>query len=261
MASHRSIVLSVVGLVALGAAAAGSAATAPATAAGASGDSWAAIAKRPDFGGVWELVFRPPGGGAGGPPEQPSFTPEYAAKLKAYEAEQAKGGHQDSPAANCLPPGMPSIMNQPYPMEFLMTPGKITVVIEAYSQMRRIFMDGRKHPEDPDLTFNGHSIGHWEGDTLVVDTVGITPDNALGSSWGMKHSDRMRIEERFRITAPDTMEVRTTITDPIALTKPWNSTKTLARHRDWDIAEYVCEQNNRNFVNDEGKAGIILNHQ
>jgi hypothetical protein len=222
------------------------------------GESRASIAKLPDFGGVWELVFRAPGSGPR--PEQPAFAPEYAAKLKAFEAEQAQGAHQDNPTANCLPPGMPGIMNQPYPMEFLVTPGKITVVIEAYSQTRRIFTDGRKHPEDPDPTFNGHSIGRWEGDTLVVDTVGFSTDTPLGNSWGMKHSEKMRIEERFRVIAPDTMEIRTTVYDPVALTKPWTTTKSLARHRDWDIAEYICEQNNRNFVNDEGKAGIILNH-
>jgi hypothetical protein len=61
------------------------------------------------------------------------------------------------------------------------------------------------------------------------------------------------------MTAPDTLEISTTVQDPVALTKPWTSTKTLKRHRAWDITEYVCEQNNRNFVNDEGKAGIILN--
>jgi hypothetical protein len=216
--------------------------------------AWAAIGKLPDFSGVWELVFAR----GGPPPEAPALTPEYAAKLKAYQNEQAKGGQQDNTTANCLPPGMPQIMNQPYPMEFLFTPGKITIVIEAYSQMRRIFTDGRKHPEDPDLTFNGHSIGHWEGDTLVVDTVGFVPETPLGQG-GLQHSDKMRIEERFRITAPDRMEIRTTVYDPVALTKPWSTVKTLARHRDWEIAEYVCEQNNRNFVNDEGKAGIILN--
>lgn len=252
MKLQRSVVVKLLGIALLSASAAcWCAASAPA------GESWASIAKLPDFGGVWELVFRPPGNGPR--PQAPAFTPDYAAKLKAYEAEQAKGEHQDNPTANCLPPGMPGIMNQPYPMEFLVTPGKVTVAIEAYSQMRRIFTDGRKHPEDPDPTFNGHSIGHWEGDTLVVDTVGFTADTPLGNSWGMKHSEKMRIEERFRVTAPDTMEIQTTVYDPIALTKPWTTTKTLARHRDWDIAEYICEQNNRNFVNDAGKAGIILN--
>ena len=216
-------------------------------------ETWAAIGKLPDFSGVWELVSTR----GGPPPEAPSLTPDYAAKAQLYRAEQEKGGNEDNLTANCLPPGMPQIMNQPYPMEFLFTPGKITVVIEAYSQMRRIFTDGRKHPEDPDLTFNGHSIGHWEGDTLVIDTVGLVAETPLGQG-GLQHSDKMRIEERLRMTAPDKMEIRTTITDPIALAKPWTSVKTLARHRDWDIAEYVCEQNNRNYVDESGKAGIKL---
>jgi len=218
-------------------------------------NDYASIAKLPDFGGVWELVFGPARGG-GGPPEQPALTPEYAAKLQSYQA----AGHQDNPTANCLPPGMPQIMNQPYPIEFLMTPGKITLVIEAYSQTRRIFTDGRKQPDDPDPTFNGYSVGHWEGDTLVVDTVALSTDTPMAQSWGVRHSDKMRIQERFHLTGPDTMEIRTTVFDPIALTKPFTSTKTLARHRDWDIAEYICEQNNRNTVTDDGKAGINLNH-
>jgi hypothetical protein len=214
----------------------------------------------PDLSGVWEVSFGSRSRPGPGAPEQPSLTPEYAQKLAAFKAAQSKGEDVESPQANCVPPGMPGIMNQPYPMELLFTPGKITVVIEAYSQTRRIFMDGRKHPDDPDLTYNGHSIGHWEGDTLVVDSVGFTPDTALGPSQGYRHSDQMHIVERFRLTAPDTMEVVTTIDDPKALTKPFSATKVLARHRDWDIAEYICEQNNRNLSDEKGKAGIILTH-
>jgi hypothetical protein len=219
-----------------------------------------APASKPDLSGVWEVtmgVRTRPGAGI---PEQPSLTPEYAQKLAAFKATQAQGENQETPQANCVPPGMPAIMNQPYPMELLFTPGKVTIVIEAYSQTRRIFTDGRKHPEDPDLTYNGHSIGHWDGDTLVVDSVGFTPDTALGPSQGYRHSDQMHIVERFRLSAPDTMEVVTTIDDPKALTKPFSATKVLKRHPDWDIAEYICEQNNRNLSDDKGKAGIILTH-
>jgi hypothetical protein len=153
---------------------------------------------------------------------------------------------------------MPGIMTQPYPIEFLFTPGKVTILIEAYSQWRQIFTDGRAHPEDPDLTFNGHSIGHWEGDTLVVDTVGFSTDTALGMSFGMRHSDKMRIVERMRLVAADTLEIATTVHDPEALTKPWTTTRVYGRHRDWNLAEYVCQQNNRNFMTDDGKAGIDL---
>jgi hypothetical protein len=149
----------------------------------------------PDLSGVWEVSFGGRVRGAGGGPDQPSLTPEYAQKLAVFKAAQAKGEDEDTPQANCVPPGMPAIMTQPYPMELLFTPGKLTIVIEAYSQTRRIFM-----------------------------------------------------------------ELATTIDDAKALTKPYATTIVLKRHRDWDIAEYICEQNNRNLSNEKGKAGIILNH-
>jgi hypothetical protein len=225
--------------------------------AGPQGDTWESIAKLPDFGGLWEVTF---GGGPRGAGEPPAFTPDYAAKLKAYQDATARGEIEDGPTANCVPNGMPSIMTQPYPIEILFTPGKVTILIEAYAQWRQIFTDGREHPEDPDLTFNGHSIGHWEGDTLVVDTVGFTTDTSLGNL-GMRHSDQMRIVERFRLAAPDRLEIETTITDAEALTRPWTRVSAYGRHRDWTLAEYVCQQNNRNFTTDDGKSGIDLSFE
>ena len=224
---------------------------------GPQGDTWESIAKLPDFGGLWEVTF---GGGPRGGGEPVSLTPAYAAKLKEYQDATARGEIEDGPAANCVPNGMPSIMTQPYPIEILFTPGKVTILIEAYAQWRQIFTDGREHPEDPDLTFNGHSIGHWEGETLVVDTVGFTTDTSLGGG-GMRHSDKMHIVERFRLAVPDRLEIETTITDSEALTKPFTRTAAFGRHRDWTLAEYVCQQNNRNFVTEDGKAGINLEHE
>jgi hypothetical protein len=189
------------------------------------------------------------GAGRGG---GPSLTPEYAARRAALLANPP----EDSQAANCLPPGMPGIMGQPYPMEFLMTPGQVTILIEAYNQIRHIYTDGRKLPDDPDPTFHGTSVGRWEGDTLVVDTVGFSPTTQIAN--GVPHSDKMRIVERFRLADPDTMTIDTTITDPEALTMPFVSNRTLRRHRDWTLAEYICEENNRNSVDQSGKARINL---
>jgi len=210
----------------------------------------------PDWGGVWE-----PTNGAPFLPENPPLTKDKAAAAADYAAKQARGEIQDTPAANCVPPGMPVTMYDPYPIEFLFTPGKVTILIEAYSQWRQIFTDGRKHPDDPDLTYNGHSIGHWEGDTLVVDTVGFTTDTPLGRNYGIKHSDKMRIVERMKLVKPDLMQIETTITDPETLTKPWTMTRDYARHRDWTLSEYVCQQNNRNGTTDDGKAVIDLHHE
>ncbi len=220
------------------------------------GGTWASIPKLPDFQGVWELAFGRGAGGRGPGPEAIVFTPKYEAIKKAYDAAPA----QDNPASNCVPPGMPEIMTQPYPIEFLLTPGMVTIVIEAYSQVRHIYTDGRKHPDDPDLTYNGHSIGRWEGDTLVVDSVGFTPDTPLAGHMGTRHSDKMHIVERMRLRDPNTLEISTTVNDPEALAKPFTRVASFARHRDWTIAEYVCQQNNRNFVDANGKAGINLKH-
>ena len=147
-------------------------------------------------------------------------------------------------------------MGQPYPMEFLLTPGQVTIVIEAYTQVRHIYTDGRKFPEDPEARFHGTSIGHWEDGTLVAETISFSPLTTIER--GIPHSDKMRIVERFRLTDPDTMNIETTITDPEVLAAPYTTTRTLARHRDWTISEYICEENNRNSVDASGKAGINL---
>ena len=215
---------------------------------------WAAMAKLPDFSGVWEIGGGAGGRGRGGAPAGPQLTPAAEARRKALQSR----GREDNDTANCLPPGMPGIMGQPYPMEFLLTPGKVTIVIEAYQQVRHIYTDGRPLPADPDPRFHGTSVGKWEGDTLAVETVGFSPLTQLAAN--VPHSGKMRIVERFRLSEPDTMTIETTIIDPDVLREPYTSTRTLRRHRTWTIAEYICEENNRNFVDDSGKAGVILDN-
>jgi hypothetical protein len=212
---------------------------------------WTALAKLPDFSGVWEIGGGG-GRGRGGAAAGPQFTPAADAKRK----QLASRGLEDSETANCLPPGMPGIMGQPYPMEFLLTPGKVTIVIEAYQQVRHIHTDGRPLPKDPDPKFHGTSIGRWENDTLVVETIGFSPLTELARN--VPHSGKMRIVERFRLSDPDTMTIETTITDPDVLLAPYASTRTLRRHRDWTIAEYICEENNRNSLDSSGRAGVNL---
>jgi hypothetical protein len=230
---------------------------------------WAAIAKLPDLTGVWEVAppSRPGRGaatpaapqgqvrprGVTGGAAAPQLTPAYAAKAQAL-ASGPKA--EDNQSANCLPPGMPGIMGQPYPIEILLTPGQVTIISEAYTQVRHIYADGRPLPEDPDPTFFGTSVGHWEGDMLVVESVGFAK---VPRGLSFPYSDKMRILERFRLTDPDTLAVETTIADPEALRAPYSmGTRTYKRHRNWTIAEYICEENNRNFVDEKGKAGINL---
>jgi hypothetical protein len=236
---------------------------------------WTALAELPDFSGVWERggggrgrgaaagatgAGRAAGPGAGAGPGRAagggrggaSPTPEYAALRDQLRASQ--GPNQ---MANCLPPAMPGIMSQPYPMEFLMTPGKVTIILEAFTQVRHIFTDGRGLPEIPDPTFFGTSIGHWEGETLVVESVGFNEFVTIG---GIPHSDELKITERISLLDADTMSIETTFTDPVALTEPYTTSATFARHRDWTLAEYICQENNRNFVTSDGEEGIILDN-
>ena len=229
---------------------------------------WAALGKLPDFTGVWEIPLgggaprggAATGGAAGragrgrGPAPTPSLTPEYAAKAQELARQTARA--DDNPSANCLPPGMPGIMSQPYPIEILMTPGQVTVVIEAYTQVRHIYTDGRALAEDPDPSFDGTSTGRWEGDTLVVETAGFEP---VPRGISFPYSEKMKIVERFKLADADTLNVETTILDPLALIKPFEmGNRVFKRHRNWTISEYVCEENNRNFVDEKGKAGINL---
>jgi hypothetical protein len=223
------------------------------------GNTWASIAKLPDWSGVWDLDYRAGAGAGGGGlarPAPPRLTAEYAARYAAFQEAQKRGEEQQTETANCVPPGMPQIMAQPYPIEFLFTPGKVTVAIEAYSQMRRIFTDGRKHPDDPDPTFQGNSIGHWAGDTLVVDTIAFIPTSLIAP--GVGHSDDMHITERIRRIPNDYMQIQTTIEDPQVISEPWTTTKLYKRHTEWDINEYICTQNNRDSADPQGRAGMKI---
>ena len=212
---------------------------------------WAALAKLPDLNGVWEAA---PGGRSGGRGAGPSFTPAYAAKAQARKANPV----EDAQAANCLPPGLPAIMSQPYPIEILLTPGKVTIVIEAYTQVRHIYTDSRTLPQDPNPLFYGTSVGHWEDDTLVVETVGLAQ---VPRGLTFPYSEKLKVVERFRLTGPDTLSIETTLIDPEAFAAPYSmGTRSLARHRTWTIAEYICEENNRNFVDDKGAAGVKLSN-
>jgi hypothetical protein len=211
--------------------------------------AYAGLAALPDLDeGVWNIDWQARRG-----PGQPK--PQLTAAAQAKADAAMREGLQNR-NANCVPPGMPEIMGWPYPIEFLYSPGRVTMAIESDSQVRRIYTDGRNHPADPDPTFNGDSIGHWEGDTLVIDTVALNPTTEIAP--GVGHSDQARITERVRKTGPDALEIVTTVEDPKVLTAPWTTTSHFVRHRDWKIEEYVCEQNNHDSVDVEGRPGFRI---
>ena len=214
---------------------------------------YSALETLPDWGGIWTLNFSPPAAGAAAP-EKPALKGQYLKDYQAWQREvEAKGGLVTRQSSNCVPPGLPGIMNIfQYPMEFLFTPGKVTIHMEAWMQWRTVYTDARTHPSDWEPTFYGHSIGHWENATLVVDSVGIKTSVALGM--GMKHSERLHIVERMHLAKddPDTLVIETTLDDPLALDKPWHTRATYARSRQGELLEFICAENDRNPVDAAG---------
>jgi hypothetical protein len=213
----------------------------------------------PDLTGVWG-IYRP-GRGADpkftAPPASPlAIKPEYVKAYearRAIEADAAKRGEQlDTPGVRCVPYGFPGMMQVAvYPVEFIQTPKQITVVGEAFSEVRRIYLDRPQEKiEDVAPGYYGRAVGHWEGDTLVTDTVGIKP--SISVYRGVPHSDQMRITERIKLIAPDILHDQITITDPVTLEKPLTYTVAYKRTKpDYEMVEFVCD-NNREYVDEKG---------
>jgi hypothetical protein len=215
---------------------------------------WTAISKLPDWTGIWQ----PDWGGLFGrsPVAPPVLTPEARKVQDDFNAKKAKGENLQHEQANCIPPGMPGIMRQPYPIEFLYSPGRVTIAHETYSQVRRIYTDGRANPEDPDPAFNGWSVGRWDGDTLVVETVGLDPSTYVME--GIHPTEKTKIVERIRIIQPDVISIETAITDPALFVGAYNIRNNYMRKRDWVIREYVCEQNNRDKADEFGRPSLNI---
>ncbi len=149
------------------------------------------------------------------------------------------------------------------PMEFLFTPGRVTMLGESDSnRLRRIWTDGRGHPADPDPTFHGHSIGHWDGDTLVVDTVAILPQAliAVGEAVGVPNNGDVHVVERIRLTGPDTLADELTITAPHVFTAPWKTTRLYKRVRGLgaDFVEGVCRQGDFTETKDKDGNAVFV---
>lgn len=198
----------------------------------------------PDFSGIWERIegirFNP----AGTPPP---YNAEYQRRYDLAIEARNRGERVADPTSKCLPQGMPRFMVASYPLEVLQTKGQVTLIAEWSSQVRRIFTDGRGHPpaDEIDITFNGHSIGRWEGQTLVVDTAGIRGDTSFDAT-PLTHSDQMTVAERIYLRDADTLVAEIVVTDPGAFTEPWKVVRTYRRGGpDARIMEYVCEENNR----------------
>ena len=175
------------------------------------------------------------------------WTPAAAAQIAKLEAAE-QAGDPKGLFVNCLPESMPSWMLISHnAMEILYSPGRVTILGELDgNRLRRIYTDGRAHPPDPDPTFHGHSIGHWAGDTLVVDTVGILPQTliAVSEAVGLPNNGDLHVIEHIHLAGPDRLQDDLEIIAPHMLTKPWKTTRYFFRQRarKYDIVEGVCLQ-------------------
>ncbi len=132
------------------------------------------------------------------------------------------GAEENDPILLCTPSGVPRIMFYPQPINIVQTPDRTFIFFEREHEYREIWTDGRGHPPDPDPTWMGHSIGRWEGDTFIVDSVGFN-DRAWLDFFGHPRSEQMHLIERFRRLDENTLSWQFTVIDPKAYTKPWES--------------------------------------
>jgi hypothetical protein len=186
----------------------------------------------PDLSGVYI------GGFAIVPIDTPVLKPG-ADHFKLTAEENALG-----PTASCVPPGVPTSTMWPYPLQIVQKPDLVVILYEAYPMFRVIPTDGRPHPDDVDPTYMGNSVGHWEGDTLIVDATGFNDKTVIA---GYHHTTAFHVIERYRRTSYDTISYVATVEDPNVFAAPWRYGGPLKLHPEWDLQEYVCEQNNKDY--------------
>jgi len=175
----------------------------------------------------------------------PPLKEPYATQWKALEAKKAAAFADGTPYANngtrCLPDGPPLMMEAIYPMEFLQTPGQVTIIAEERSQIRRIWLDSKQVSlDDFPPGYYGNSVGHWSGNVLEVSTIGFKDDVRINDA---PHSPQMELRERIHLVAPDLMHDDVTVIDPQYLMKPWSWSYAYKRLPGYHLMEFVCDNN------------------
>jgi hypothetical protein len=188
-------------------------------------------------------------------PDKPSMTPWAQAlfdKAKpTFGPRSVPYSRSNDPTYQCFPPGTPRVFFHVLPFQIVQSPGRIFMLFEYHSIVRQIFLTDR-HPDNIIPSYMGNSIGHWEGNTLIVDTIGFN-----GKTWvdreGHPSSTDLHVIERIRRINFDTLQDHVTVLDPKAYTKPWTGNFLFRLHPNWHIDEYVCEDEARfrNFEKEE----------
>jgi hypothetical protein len=206
----------------------------------------------PDLSGAWNMLKADGGFWASYAPDdkyglkglQPPMTEWGSAKFKtavpAQGIDQHQTGVNDPTVFQCLPPSVPRVYMEPNPVEFIQLPGRVIELFELGNEWRIIYTDGRPHSEDAYPTWWGNAIGHYEGDTLVVDTTGFVDGRIWLDRVGHPVSDQMHLVERIRRVDHDTMTDDFTIDDPKAYKQAWTIHKTWALEPAWELNEDIC---------------------
>lgn len=208
---------------------------------------------QPDFSGVWRRMSSETSNSDTFTYEEPPMTPWGEKRYKLIRQgvegfDQAREDLDQMLWPYCMAPGTPRAYLRPGPLEMVQTPKGLYILFEVNKLARQIYLDGRGHPEGAPPTFMGHSIGHWEGDTLVAETVNITKFTWIDGV-GHPHTGALRIEERFRRVAQDRLEIDFLFDDPGAYTRPWGGKKEFELKPDWELMEYgICHEQSMEAV-------------
>jgi hypothetical protein len=224
-----------------------------------------------DLSGVWMQypdgdVLGVPGMNAVDDRTRPPLTPWGKARFDAARplvGPRAIPGQENNPALRCDPDGPPKLLNLPNPFEIIQIPGRVLMFFELGHIWREIWTDGRPLPKEPDPTYLGYSVGKWDGDTFVVETVGFN-DKLWDDSYGNPRSDATHLTERYRRVNHDTLELQIIIDDPKAYAKPWVSPPKLHKlEPGWEIAEWFCVLDEDNAYDEVVRkpAGVAPGHK
>jgi hypothetical protein len=199
---------------------------------------------KPDLSGIWRAADGKYLANIAADQGEAPFQP-WAESL--YKERVANLG-KDRPSGRCLPHAVPdNMMVRSGPFKIIQTPGVIVILFEEMNHFRQIFTDGRGFPEIKEQTWLGYSIGKWDGDTLVVETIGFHDRSWLDNP-GHPHSEAMRVTERFKRRDFGHMDIQITIDDPKAYTKPWSANAHFDIAPDSELLESICE-NEKDYEN------------
>jgi hypothetical protein len=204
-----------------------------------------------NLAGIW-MLHAPPGGKIPNysstdlSRSELSMTPYGKAKFSqtkpTFGPRAGSIADSNEPTFQCFPPGVPAIYTYLYPLQVVPAQGEVIMLYEYDHQVRHVYTDGRPHPGDLQPTWMGHSIGHLDGDALVIDTIGFN-DKSWLDRFGHPHSEQLHLTERLQRVGADLLRIDFTIDDPKTYNQPWTSQLFFQHKPSWGLLEYLCTDN------------------